>query len=95
MTLRLPAMAAICFLTAARLAMAQGAAGGTTYDEGLTPGANFDKAEFSIAGGPGFAGDLATHTYRPASSPGTPSAPNAWLVSERLAKAWQAAMIPK
>jgi poly(3-hydroxybutyrate) depolymerase len=49
----------------------------------------------SIAGVPGFAGDLATHTYKPANLPGTPAAPNAWLVSERLARAWQAAMTPK
>jgi len=49
----------------------------------------------SLAGGPGFAGDLVTHQYKPATSPGTPSAPDAWLVSERLAKAWQAAITPK
>jgi len=58
-------------------------------------GAAGPASMISIAGGPGFAGDLATHTYRPASQPGTPGAPNAWLVSERLARAWQAAMTPK
>jgi hypothetical protein len=44
----------------------------------------------SIAAVPGFVGDLKTGTFQPASSPGTPSAPNAWLPTERLAKAWQA-----
>jgi poly(3-hydroxybutyrate) depolymerase len=46
----------------------------------------------SIAGGPGFVGDLKTGTFQPAANPGTPSAPNAWLPTERLAKAWQAAV---
>jgi dienelactone hydrolase len=42
------------------------------------------------ATGPGFIGDLQTHGYQPAAAPGTPSTPNAWLLSERLAAAWKA-----
>jgi poly(3-hydroxybutyrate) depolymerase len=133
MTLRLPVLAAICFLAAARLAMARGAATGTTYDEALPPGADFDKAEFrfwlpsgasavralvvlvpgSNGDGRAMAADVfwqefaAKHRlalvacgftdkpHDPANLPGTPAAPNAWLVSERLARAWQAAMTPK
>jgi len=44
----------------------------------------------SIASAPGFVGDLKAGTFQPAATPGTPSAPNAWLPTERLAKAWQA-----
>lgn len=40
--------------------------------------------------GPGFVGDLTSRTYKPAASPGTPSIPNVWLPTERIAKAWQA-----
>jgi poly(3-hydroxybutyrate) depolymerase len=49
----------------------------------------------SITGGPGFVGDLKNGTFQPAASPGTPSAPNAWLPTERLAKAWQAVVSPR
>jgi dienelactone hydrolase len=42
------------------------------------------------ANGPGFIGDLQTHDYQPAATPGTPNTPNAWLLSERLAAAWKA-----
>jgi dienelactone hydrolase len=42
------------------------------------------------AKGPGFVGDLQTREYVPAAAPGTPSTPNAWLLSERLAAAWKA-----
>ena len=44
----------------------------------------------SIAGRPGFVGDLATRTYAPAAAPGAPGTPNVWLPTERIAKAWQA-----
>ncbi|HYN07719.1 MAG TPA: hypothetical protein VES67_10035 [Vicinamibacterales bacterium] len=44
----------------------------------------------SIAGAPGFVGDLKAGTFQPAPTPGTPAATNAWLPTERLAKAWQA-----
>jgi poly(3-hydroxybutyrate) depolymerase len=49
----------------------------------------------SLAGTPGFVGDLKTGTFQPAASSGTPSAPNAWLPTERLAKAWQAVVAVK
>jgi poly(3-hydroxybutyrate) depolymerase len=44
----------------------------------------------SMAGRPGFVGDLKTHTYAPAVSSGTPGDPNVWLPTERIARAWQA-----
>jgi poly(3-hydroxybutyrate) depolymerase len=40
--------------------------------------------------GAGFIGDLKTHEFQAAASPGTPGTPTAWLVSERLAIAWKA-----
>jgi poly(3-hydroxybutyrate) depolymerase len=44
----------------------------------------------SLAGRPGFIGDLTTHTYEPAEGSGTPGTPNVWLPTERIAKAWVA-----
>jgi dienelactone hydrolase len=41
-------------------------------------------------GASGFIGDLKTGDFQPAASPGTPGAPNAWLATERIARAWQA-----
>jgi poly(3-hydroxybutyrate) depolymerase len=38
----------------------------------------------------GFTGDLKTFAIAPAPNPGTPSTPNAWLLSERVANAWKA-----
>jgi poly(3-hydroxybutyrate) depolymerase len=49
----------------------------------------------SIAGEPGFIGDLKTGAFQAATDPGTPSAPNAWLPTERLAKAWAAVVTGK
>ena len=43
-----------------------------------------------VKGPAGFTGDLKTHEYQAAATPGTPSTPNAWLISERLAAAWKA-----
>ena len=40
----------------------------------------------------GYVGDLKTQTFQPAQNPGTPSTPNSWLATERLASAWQAAI---
>jgi dienelactone hydrolase len=53
-------------------------------------GALLFEEVLSGAKGAGFVGDLKTHEYQPASAPGTPSTPNAWLLSERLAAAWKA-----
>ena len=38
----------------------------------------------------GFTGDLKTFAVQPAANPGTPSTPNAWLRTERIASAWKA-----
>jgi dienelactone hydrolase len=38
----------------------------------------------------GFIGDLKTFAIQPAANPGTPSTPNAWFMTERLANAWKA-----
>ncbi len=50
----------------------------------------FEDVLASPASGPGFIGDLKTFAVQPAPGPGTPSAPNAWLQTERLANAWKA-----
>ena len=47
------------------------------------------------ATGPGYVGDLKTHEYQPAATPGTPNTPNAWLISERLAIAWKSVVAVK
>ncbi len=49
----------------------------------------------SLADRPGFIGDLATHTYEAAESPGTPGTPNVWLPTERIAQAWRAVVTGK
>lgn len=38
----------------------------------------------------GFIGDLKTYGIQPAANPGTPSTPNSWFLTERLANAWKA-----
>ena len=48
----------------------------------------FDEVLNTPATTTGFVGDLKTKTYQAAATPGTPSTPNAWLKTERLAKAW-------
>lgn len=53
-------------------------------------GALFFEEALTGVKGPGYTGDLKTHEYQPAATPGTPSIPNAWLLSERLAIAWKA-----
>jgi len=55
----------------------------------------FEDALAGAAPGAGFIGDLRAQTFQPAASPGTPSAPNAWFATERLAKAWQAVVAGK
>ncbi len=52
-------------------------------------GALFFEEVLAGAKGPGYTGDLKTHAYQPAATPGTPSTPNAWLLSERFAMAWK------
>ncbi|HEX5069704.1 MAG TPA: hypothetical protein VFV78_05750 [Vicinamibacterales bacterium] len=37
----------------------------------------------------GFVGDLKTFAIQPAAGPGTPSTPNSWFMTERLANAWK------
>jgi len=37
----------------------------------------------------GFVGDLKTFAIQPAQNPGTPSTPNSWFMTERLANAWK------
>jgi dienelactone hydrolase len=49
----------------------------------------FEDALAGGASGAGFVGDFKTQTFAAAPNPGTPSTPNAWFASERLAKAWQ------
>ena len=53
-------------------------------------GALFFEEMLASPKGAGFVGDLKTFEIQPAASPGTPGTPNAWLQTERLAKAWQA-----
>jgi poly(3-hydroxybutyrate) depolymerase len=48
----------------------------------------FDEVLNTPATTTGFVGDLKAKTYQAAASSGTPSTPNAWLKTERLAKAW-------
>jgi poly(3-hydroxybutyrate) depolymerase len=43
----------------------------------------------------GFVGDLKTFAIQPAPNPGTPSTPNAWFMTERLANAWKDVMSGK
>ena len=51
------------------------------------------EGEVEKVTGPGVVGDLKTFALQPAGTPGTPSTPNAWLLSDRLAKAWQAVVM--
>lgn len=53
-------------------------------------GALFFEEILSSPKGAGFVGDLKTFEIQPAAAPGTPGTPNAWLQTERLARAWQA-----
>jgi poly(3-hydroxybutyrate) depolymerase len=53
-------------------------------------GALFFEEMLAQPKGAGFVGDLKTFAIQPAATPGTPSTPNAWLQSERLANAWKA-----
>jgi len=55
----------------------------------------FEEALAGAVPGAGFIGNLQAQTFQPAASPGTPSAPNAWFATERLAKAWQAVVAGK
>ena len=50
----------------------------------------FEEVLAGVKGPAGFVGDLKTHEFQPAATPGTPNTPNAWLISERLAAAWKA-----
>ena len=50
----------------------------------------FEEVLAGVKGPAGFVGDLKTGEYQAAATPGTPSTPNAWLISERLAAAWKA-----
>jgi len=52
-------------------------------------GALFFEDMLAKPTGPGFVGDLKTFAIQPAQTPGTPSTPNAWLQTERLANAWK------
>jgi poly(3-hydroxybutyrate) depolymerase len=67
--------------------------GALLFEEALTLRLSTEPTALaSLAGKPGFVGDLNAGTFEPAATPGTPAAPNAWLPTERLAKAWQAAV---
>jgi len=55
----------------------------------------FEDALAGAAPGAGFVGDLKAQTLQPAAAPGTPSTPNAWFATERLARAWQAVVAGK
>ena len=50
----------------------------------------YEEVLAGVKGPAGFIGDLKTGDYKAAETPGTPSTPNAWLLSERLAAAWKA-----
>jgi poly(3-hydroxybutyrate) depolymerase len=50
----------------------------------------FEEVLGGVKGPAGFTGDLKTHEFQAAATPGTPNTPNAWLISERLAAAWKA-----
>jgi poly(3-hydroxybutyrate) depolymerase len=50
----------------------------------------FEEVLAGVKGPAGFTGDLKTHEYQAAPNPGTPSTPNAWFISERIATAWKA-----
>jgi len=58
-------------------------------------GALFFEEMISKPKGAGFIGDLKSFDVQPAASPGTPSTPNAWLQTERIAAAWKAAVSAK
>ena len=58
-------------------------------------GALFFEEMLSKPRGAGFIGDLKSFDVQPAASPGTPSTPNAWLQTERIAAAWKAAVSTK
>jgi len=49
----------------------------------------FEEVLAGVKGPAGFVGDLKSHEFQTAASPGTPNTPNAWLISERLAAAWK------
>ena len=53
-------------------------------------GALFFEEMLEKPHGAGFIADLTTFDVQPASGPGTPSTPNAWLQTERIATAWKA-----
>jgi poly(3-hydroxybutyrate) depolymerase len=53
-------------------------------------GALFFEEMLAKPKGAGFVADLKTLDVQPAATPGTPSTPNAWLQTERLANAWKA-----
>ena len=55
----------------------------------------FEDVLTTAAPGAGFVGDLKTYAIQPAANPGTPSTPNAWLRTERIANAWQAVVSGK
>ena len=52
-------------------------------------GALFFEEMMTKPKGPGFTGDLKTFAIQPAPAPGTPSTPNSWFQTERLANAWK------
>ena len=58
-------------------------------------GALFFEEMLEKPQGAGFIADLNTFDVQPASTPGTPSTPNAWLQTERIATAWKAVMTGK
>lgn len=58
-------------------------------------GALFFEEMLAKPRGAGFVADLKTFDVQPAAAPGTPSTPNAWLQTERLANAWKAVVTGK
>jgi poly(3-hydroxybutyrate) depolymerase len=49
----------------------------------------YEDALNGTASTAGFTGDLKTFAIQPAANPGTPSTPNSWFMTERLANAWK------
>ena len=49
----------------------------------------YDDVLNSTPSAAGFIGDLKTFAIQPAAAPGTPSTPNSWFMTERLANAWR------
>lgn len=58
-------------------------------------GALFFEEMLEKPQGAGFIADLKTFDVQPATTPGTPSTPNAWLQTERIANAWKAVVTGK